>query len=302
MQRAVEELTSTALYRLLPPLVVRRQFPVPLQQLRLPALQGNLLPADEHVLDSGRELERIARPHDDIGDFARLERAVAIGHAENLGRRQRHRAQRLLPAHAVRHRVSGLLAQIARVVRVGLHQSDLHAGLGEQRGVLVPHAERVVRRDVVERLDQGGHPRAGDLPGDLTSICSMVAPSRSINTAWPLTRFPVGVASTVVMPSTRVTGISIDAGLSPSATLNAAAIVSPRTAPSRVPATKPISTRPTWPAPSISPGVTHFPWASMRTASAGVATPVPPATILPSRTSTVTFVSLGPETGYTVPT
>src|SRR5205809_1091309 len=39
--------------------------------------------------------------------------------------------------------------------------------------------------------------------GDLTSICSIVAPSRSIRTAWPLTRLPVGTASAVVIPSIR---------------------------------------------------------------------------------------------------
>ena len=80
--------------------------------------------------------------------------------------------------------------------------------------------------------------------GDFTSICSIVAPSRSMSTAWPLTRFPAGTASAVVMPSILVTGMRVDAGLIPSATLNAAAIVSPWIEPSRVPGTALISTRP----------------------------------------------------------
>jgi len=46
------------------------------------------------------------------------------------------------------------------------------------------------------------------------------------------------------MPSILVTGMRVDAGLIPSATLNAAAIVSPWIEPSRVPGTALISTRP----------------------------------------------------------
>src|ERR1051325_6634243 len=65
--------------------------------------------------------------------------------------------------------------------------------------------------------------------------------------------------------------MTTDAGLIPSATLKEAAMVSPLTTASRVPATAPISTRPIWPAPSMRPGVTHFPVASMRVASAGTA-------------------------------
>ena len=137
--------------------------------------------------------------------------------------------------------------------------------------------------------------------GDLTSISSIVLPARSMSTAWPLTRFPAGTASTVVTPSIRVTEMTTDAGLIPSATLKEAAMVSPLSRASRVPATAPISTRPICPAPSMRPGVTHFPVASMRAASGGTATPVPTAAILPSRIRTVALAILGPETGYTVP-
>jgi len=55
---------------------------------------------------------------------------------------------------------------------------------------------------------------------------------------------PEGTASAVVIPSIRVTGMSVEAGLIPSATLKAAAMVSPCTVPSRVADTAPISTRP----------------------------------------------------------
>ncbi len=127
----------------------------------------------------------------------------------------------------------------------------------------------------------------------------MVEPSRSISTAWPLMRFapPPGVARVVVIPSMRVTGIRVDAGLIPSATLNAAATLSPRRAPSRVPSTAPISTRPICPPPSMKPGVIHFPVASMRVASEGMVTLLPTAATLPSRIRTVAFAIFGPVTG-----
>src|SRR2546426_10903582 len=116
MQRAVEELTSTALSRLLPPssALVRRWQPlVPLEQFRLPALERDLLASNQHVLHARRELERVARPDDDIGHLPRLERAVAIRHAEDLRRRQRDGAERLAPRPAVGHGGPGLLAQVA---------------------------------------------------------------------------------------------------------------------------------------------------------------------------------------------
>src|SRR6184192_2337800 len=51
----------------------------------------------------------------------------------------------------------------------------------------------------------------------------------------------------------------------------------------------------------MSPGVTHFPLASMRLAPEGIATLLPTATIRPSRISTLASATFGPETGYTVP-
>ena len=100
-----------------------------------------------------------------------------------------------------------------------------------------------------------------------------------------------------MIPSIRVTGITAEAGLMPSATLNAAATVSPASAPSRVPRTAPISTSPIWPPPSMSPGVTHLPVASIRVASDGIVTLAPTAAIFPSRIRTVASAIFGPETG-----
>ncbi len=51
----------------------------------------------------------------------------------------------------------------------------------------------------------------------------------------------------------------------------------------------------------MNPGVTHFPLASTRMASAGMLTLLPTAAIFPSRIKTVALGSFGPETGYTVP-
>ncbi len=99
------------------------------------------------------------------------------------------------------------------------------------------------------------------------------------------------------MPSIRVTGMTVEAGLIPSATLKDAAMVSPCTLASRVPGTALISTRPSWPAPSMRPGVIHFPAASMWVASGGMGTFVPTATMRPSRISMLALASFGPETG-----
>ena len=78
---------------------------------------------------------------------------------------------------------------------------------------------------------------------------------------------------------------------------NAAATSLPRNAPSLVALTALISVRPSWVPPSIRPGVTHLPRASMRVASPGTVTAGPTAVIRPSRIRTVAFSILGPETG-----
>src|SRR5688572_3034358 len=44
----------------------RRQLLVPLEQLRLPAREGDLLAPNQHMLHARRELERVSRPDDDI--------------------------------------------------------------------------------------------------------------------------------------------------------------------------------------------------------------------------------------------
>src|SRR5687768_3590208 len=54
---------------------------VALEQAPLARVLGHLLPADEDVLRAGGQLERIARPDDDVGVLAGLEGAVAICNA-----------------------------------------------------------------------------------------------------------------------------------------------------------------------------------------------------------------------------
>ena len=122
------------------------------------------------MLDGRRELERIARPHDDVRHLARLQRAVAVRHSKGLGGRQRHRAQRLIPRHPVRHRVSRLLPQVPGVVRVGLQQDDFHPRARQHRGVLVADAEGIVGGDVVQRLDEHRDAGARNLVGDLPRL------------------------------------------------------------------------------------------------------------------------------------
>ena len=61
----------------------------------LPALLFDLASFDEDVLDLGRELERIAAPHDDIGVASGLQRTYVIAQAEKFRRRQRHGARHI---------------------------------------------------------------------------------------------------------------------------------------------------------------------------------------------------------------
>jgi hypothetical protein len=88
----------------------------------------------------------------------------------------------------------------------------------------------------------------------------------------------------------------------PSETLNAAATWSPCSPPwfrrkSFVSLTCPTSVSPRLVDDSKSPGVTHFPVASMRRAPAGMATPAPTATMRPSRITTVPPGIGAPVTG-----
>src|SRR5439155_1409379 len=53
---------------------------------------GGDIPADEHVLHAGAELERVTTPHDHVRHLARLERTVAVGNPEQASGSDRHRA------------------------------------------------------------------------------------------------------------------------------------------------------------------------------------------------------------------
>ncbi len=55
-------------------------------------------------------------------------------------------------------------------MRVRLEQRDLHPRLGEHSGVLVADAERVIRWNVVHRLDQHRHARSRELVRDLPAL------------------------------------------------------------------------------------------------------------------------------------
>src|SRR5665647_1476924 len=70
---------------------------------------------------------------------------------------------------------------------------------------------------------------------------------------------------------------------------------------SRGPPEKPTSPKPMFVFAFTSPGVTHLPVASTRSASPGIATSLPTATILPLRINTVPPSIGGPLTGYTLP-
>src|SRR3954462_8249139 len=64
--------------------VIRRQRLVALLEQVLPRRRADFAATDEDMLRLRRELERIARPDDDIRILARLQRPDSIGDAEHL--------------------------------------------------------------------------------------------------------------------------------------------------------------------------------------------------------------------------
>ncbi len=115
---------------------------------------------------------------------------------------------------------------------------------------------------------------------------------------WPAIRLlpGLGAATTRVRPSTRLTGISVERGLIASATSKAAVMRSSWLCASSVSSTAFTSTRPIWEYESNRPGVTTWPWASIRRTEAGRGTEAPTARILPFSITTVPFwiVPCGP--------
>ncbi|MEA1653153.1 hypothetical protein UAJ10_29565 [Nitrospirillum sp. BR 11164] len=91
------------------------------------------------------------------------------------------------------------------------------------------------------------------------------------------------MTSARVTPPTRATGTSIEAGLMPSDTSKDADISAVAPAKSLLEASPSTSPAPRLVSLATRPGVTIWPWASTRRASAGMATDAPTAWMRPSR-------------------
>ena len=134
--------------------------------------------------------------------------------------------------------------------------------------------------------------------GARVTLAGTCAPLKSITAPCPRNTLPVppGVTSARVMPSTRVTGITVELPLNESTTVNAALTRASVVFSSAVPsADSGISTMPVWMAESIRPGVTVLPPASITRAPSG-AFIVPTATIRPPRMTRVPRSIAGPDT------
>src|SRR5260370_25004570 len=81
---------------------------------KMPVVQGRELSLDEQVLHVGGQFERCAVGHNDVGDFALLERAYLVRKAENLRGVKRDGLERFFMRESVRHGVRGGLAHAPR--------------------------------------------------------------------------------------------------------------------------------------------------------------------------------------------
>ena len=148
-----------------------------------------------------------------------------------------------------------------------------------------------------------GSPTSAIIATGALMIMSVVVPgTTSSSAACPATNPPVGITTKLVIPSLRAGASITEFGLSPSQTVNAAAMLSfPLADISRVSPTADTSCTPSCVAALTKPGVTILPVASMRCAPAGIATLRPTAAILPFTITTVPPSIGGPLTGYTLP-
>src|SRR5438128_2274115 len=100
------------------------------------------------MLGARTELKWVATPDDDVRDLSCLQRTVAVGNAEDTGWSQRDRAQSIVPAHAIRDGVAGLLLQIAHIERLAAadsrvaDQNDVDTRAPQKRRIFLVGAQR----------------------------------------------------------------------------------------------------------------------------------------------------------------
>src|SRR6266446_263954 len=118
---------------------------------KMPVVHRRELSLDEQVLHVGGQFERVAVGHDDVGEFALLERAYLIRKAENLRGVKRDGLEPFFMRQSVRHGVRGVLAQPPREGIVEAREGEFHSGSGKLRGL---SKQLVVRIVLIERQHQ----------------------------------------------------------------------------------------------------------------------------------------------------
>src|SRR5260370_9517310 len=111
---------------------------------KMPVVQGRELSLDEQVLHVGGQFERVAVGHDDVGEFALLERAYLIRKAENLRRVKCDGLERFFMRQSVRHGVRGVLAQPPLEGIVEAREAELHSCGGKLRRLRKQPVLRIV--------------------------------------------------------------------------------------------------------------------------------------------------------------
>src|SRR5579883_2304602 len=133
-------------------------------QAGLPAGHRDLLAADEHALDVGLDVERVAAGHDDIGHFAGIERAQLAGHAPDLSGVQRDGLESFLGGKTEAGGESRLVRQVAGVVRIEGGEGDFDAPLVQFRRQAVDRVEALILPGrLVDGADDDGNLEAGDV-------------------------------------------------------------------------------------------------------------------------------------------
>src|SRR5580658_2525124 len=87
-------------------------------------IRAGQLPLDEEIAHLRLQFERIAVSHNNIRDFARLQRAQLIRQTKNLRGVQHHRFQGLVMRQSVSHRGSRILWQPSRKRRAETRKRD----------------------------------------------------------------------------------------------------------------------------------------------------------------------------------
>ena len=151
------------------------------------AVRVEALAVDEDGLDGGALVEEGAVGDDQVGDLARLDRAEPVVDAEDLGRRQRERPDRVVGREPLGHRPPRRRQCLGGIVEPAGVERELHAGRrkgsgGRRRAVVAPQLGEgrhlvgvpAAGRSGPVQAHQGGHVARGQQVGRLPSALRAV--------------------------------------------------------------------------------------------------------------------------------